>query len=231
MVSKKSLKVLDQKLRWLADGAEFAVNINAVIGSGISNPEDALTIARRAASLGFGITTGVIHDGSGQVRPLGDRERSILDEISNLRKPVFSFLRYNRFQHNLARGEPNEWRCHAGSRYLYICENGLVHWCSQQRGYPAIPLERYSKSDLEREYLTTKSCAPFCTINCVQQTAILDDLREHPRETILRLLSPGDTQLTPGQLPLAVRILDWMFLGSRQRGWFAKVALHLLGVK
>jgi len=23
-----------------------------------------------------------------------------------------------------------------GARYLYICEDGLVHYCSQQRGYP-----------------------------------------------------------------------------------------------
>src|SRR6266851_1204932 len=33
-VSKKSLKVLDGKLQWLADHAEFEVNINAVVGSG-----------------------------------------------------------------------------------------------------------------------------------------------------------------------------------------------------
>ncbi len=31
----------------------------------------------------------------------------------------------------------------AGSRYLYVCEDGLVHYCSQQRGTPAIPLRQY----------------------------------------------------------------------------------------
>ena len=45
------------------------------------------------------------------------------------------------FQDNLADGKPNEWRCRAGARYLYICEEGLVHYCSQQRGYPGVPLE------------------------------------------------------------------------------------------
>jgi MoaA/NifB/PqqE/SkfB family radical SAM enzyme len=230
-VSRKSLKVLDQKLRWLAEHAEFAVNINAVVGSGTRNPEDALTVARRAASLGFAITTGVIHDGSGQVTPLSGEERRILDKITNLRKPVFSFVRYNRFQHNLARGAANEWHCRAGSRYLYICENGLVHWCSQQRGYPAIPLEQYSAADLEREYHSVKSCAPYCTINCVQQTALLDELRENPRETILNMLSPPDSQLRPDELPRSVRLLTWLFLGSQNRGWFAKAALRLLGVK
>jgi MoaA/NifB/PqqE/SkfB family radical SAM enzyme len=230
-VSKKSLKVLDQRLCWLAEHAEFEININAVVGSGIRNPEDALTIARRAAALGFGITTGVIHDGSGQVRPLSEHERLVLDQIARLRKPVFSFLRYNRFQDNLARGVPNEWQCHAGSRYLYICEEGLVHWCSQQRGYPAIPLERYSFADLEREYATVKSCTPFCTINCVHQTAILDQLRERPRETILQLLSPPGGRVQPAELPASVRVLVWLFLGSRNRRWFSNAALRLLKVK
>ena len=40
-VSIKSLKVLDRKLEYLAECAEFAVNINSVIGGGIRNPEDA----------------------------------------------------------------------------------------------------------------------------------------------------------------------------------------------
>src|SRR5262245_48081751 len=38
-VSKKSLKVLDKKLQYLAEFADFAVNINSVIGGGIKNPE------------------------------------------------------------------------------------------------------------------------------------------------------------------------------------------------
>jgi len=201
------------------------------VGSATHNPEDALTIARRAVELGFAITTGVIHDGSGQVCPLNEKERTVLDAIRNLRKPVFSFVRYNRFQHNLARGAPNEWHCRAGSRYLYVCENGLVHWCSQQRGYPGIPLAQYSAADLQREYRTVKDCAPFCTINCVQQIAILDELRERPRETIQRILSPPELQLDPAQLPRSVRLLSWLFLNSRNRGWFARAALRLLGVK
>ena len=37
-VSKKSLKVLDKKLVWLSELAEFRVNINSVIGGGIKTP-------------------------------------------------------------------------------------------------------------------------------------------------------------------------------------------------
>jgi MoaA/NifB/PqqE/SkfB family radical SAM enzyme len=230
-VSKKSLKVLDRKLTWLADYAEFDVNINAVVGAGIRNPEDALVVAARARELGLAVTTGVIHDGSAQLRPLGEPERRVLDEIANWRKPVFSFARHNRFQENLRRGIPNDWRCHAGSRYLYVCEDGLVHWCSQQRGYPGIPLEKYSVEDIRREYSTVKQCAPLCTINCVHQTAILDNLRERPHETIVELLSGPTGQTAPFDLPASVRLLSWMFLSNRKRGWFTRTALRVLGVK
>src|SRR5499426_1501270 len=73
-VSKKSLKVLDKKLQMLAEHAEFGVNINSVVGSGIAHPEDALTVAHRAVALGFSSTVGIIHDGSGQLQPLNPHE-------------------------------------------------------------------------------------------------------------------------------------------------------------
>src|SRR5438445_6541856 len=150
-VSKKSLKVLDKKLQMLADDADFHVNINSVVGGGISHPQDALVIGKRAIELGFTSTIGIIHDGSGQLQPLADEERRIYHEMKRLEKR--SFTRVNSSQDNIAQGKANEWRCRAGSRYLYICENGLVHYCSQQRGYPAIPLEKYTREDLRREYL------------------------------------------------------------------------------
>src|SRR5437879_5645801 len=69
-VSKKSLKVLDKKLELLAEHADFHVNINSVVGGGVKNPQDALTIGRRAMRLGFSSTVGIIHDGEGQLQPL-----------------------------------------------------------------------------------------------------------------------------------------------------------------
>jgi MoaA/NifB/PqqE/SkfB family radical SAM enzyme len=177
-VSKKSLKVLDKKLVWLAELAEFKVNINSVVGGGIKTPEDALTIARRAVELGFSSTIGVIHDGLGTLKPLRGHEREVYVEVKSLSKT--SYARVNRFQENLADGKPNRWRCRSGARYLYICEDGLVHYCSQQRGYPGVPLETYTKDDIRREYLTKKACAPYCTISCVQQVATFDNYR-HPQ--------------------------------------------------
>ena len=174
-VSKKSLKVLDQKLKLLAEHADFHVNINSVLGSGIKHPDDALVVARRAVELGFSSTVGIIHDGNGQLRPLDAHERDIFEEIMSLGKRSFS--RVNSFQHNIAAGRENSWRCRAGSRYLYICEDGLVHYCSQQRGYPGIPLAEYSTERRHREYSTQKSCAPRCTVSCVHQIAVLDNWR------------------------------------------------------
>ena len=63
-VSKKSLKVLDKKLQLLAEHADFHVNINTVVGSGIRTPHDALVIGKRALELGFTSTVGIIHDGA-----------------------------------------------------------------------------------------------------------------------------------------------------------------------
>jgi MoaA/NifB/PqqE/SkfB family radical SAM enzyme len=174
-VSKKSLKVLDKKLQLLAEYADFHVNINSVVGGGVRTPQDALIIGKRATELGFSSTVGIIHDGDGQLQPLGEEERRVYHAMKALEKR--SFTRVNSFQDNIAQGRPNQWRCRAGARYLYICEDGLVHYCSQQRGYPATPLEQYKVADIRREYLTEKGCAPHCTVSCVHQVSIFDSWR------------------------------------------------------
>jgi len=83
-VSKKSLKVLDRKLQLLAQYAEFHVNINSVVGGGIRQPQDALTIGRRAVELGFSSTVGIIHNGQGQLQPLTPPERDIYAQMKQL---------------------------------------------------------------------------------------------------------------------------------------------------
>ncbi|HYW43062.1 MAG TPA: radical SAM protein [Bryobacteraceae bacterium] len=171
-VSKKSLKVLDKKLQLLAEHARFHVNINSVVGGGIHHPQDALAIGRRALKLGFTSTVGIIHDGGGQLQPLRDEEREVYAAMRAMEKS--SYARINYFQDNIAHGKENDWRCRAGSRYLYVCEDGLVHYCSQQRGYPAKPLADYTVEDIRREYRTAKSCAPRCTVACVHQVSYID---------------------------------------------------------
>ena len=98
-VSKKSLKVLDKKLQLLAEHADFHVNINSVVGGGISHPQDALVIGKRAVELGFTSTIGIIHDGSGQLQPLGDEERRIYHEMQALEKSSFTRINCVSGQH------------------------------------------------------------------------------------------------------------------------------------
>ncbi len=181
-VSKKSLKVLDKKLQLLAEYADFHVNINSVVGGGIKNPNDALMIGQRAVALGFTSTIGIIHNGDGQLLPLGEEERRVYHAMKSMEKGSYS--RINGFQDNIAAGRPNEWRCRAGARYLYICENGLVHYCSQQRGYPAKPLADYTLEDVRHEYLTEKGCAPHCTVSCVHQISFIDKWRDPQKKAV-----------------------------------------------
>ena len=185
-VSNKSLKVLDKKLQWLQEHADFHVNINSVVGAGVRNQGDALTVAKRALELRFSSTVGIIHDDSGQLKPLSSEAQAVFHEIRKLSK--LSYARLNGFQEKIALGLPNRWRCRAGARFLYICEHGLVHYCSQQRGFPGIPLAQYTREDIRREFLTEKSCAPHCTVSCVHQTSLMDfwrALQTRPSHTVV----------------------------------------------
>jgi hypothetical protein len=56
-----------------------------------------------------------------------------------------------------------------------------VHLCSQNRGYPGIPLSRYTLADIAREFRTEKPCAPTCSLNCVHQVSAIDGWRPRQR--------------------------------------------------
>lgn len=197
-VSKKSLKVLDHKLQLLSRYALFHVNINSVVGGGVQHPDDALTVAHRAIGLGFSSTIGIIHDGTGQLKPLSAREREIYLAVKALEKSSFSQL--SGFQQNIAHGVARDWRCRAGARYLYVCEDGLVHYCSQQRGYPAKALSEYTMADIRREYDTEKACAPFCTVSCVHYVSYFDNWRSPQRRPDVRPFEPGEEPLVSIQV-------------------------------
>jgi MoaA/NifB/PqqE/SkfB family radical SAM enzyme len=188
-VSKKSLKTLDKRLEMLAQYAEFHVNINSVVGGGIRNPDDAMVIGKRALELGFESTIGIIHDGDGQLKPLTEDEARVYYAMTRRKKS--NYAQFDKFQEAIVQGRPNNWRCRAGSRYLYVCEDGLVHYCSQQRGFPGIPVAEYTRERVVQEFLTAKSCAPHCTIGCVHRTSYID----HWRAPQTRMVAPGGQEL------------------------------------
>ena len=227
-VSVKSLKVLDQKLRWLAEDAEFDVTVNSVLGAGVRNPGDALTISQRARQLGFSTTVGLIHDGSGRLRALDEPQRTILEAIVAMGTSAFDFANYNLFQRRLAAGAANDWHCRAGARYLYICEDGLVHWCSQQRGHPGIPLDQYGEDQLRTEYHREKACAPFCTVGCVHRVAQVDELRHDPERALATwFVAPGDGP--PRRLPSSIKVLRWAFVTNPRRDVFRNMVGAMMG--
>jgi MoaA/NifB/PqqE/SkfB family radical SAM enzyme len=226
--SKKSLKVLDRKLAWLAAEAEFAVTINSVLGSPVRDPADALAVAERARALGLTSTVGILHDGGGQLQPLAPDHVSVYERIVGFGQSLFSFAQYDRFQRNIVRGLPNQWQCRAGGRFLYICEDGLVHYCSQQRGRPGIALQQYSREHLKREAARPKPCAPYCTISCVHQTAMLDAFREDPRGTLAGMIDRRRAHNPAYRPPPALKALTWAFLDGRNRRVLSKLALRVL---
>ncbi|MHB8527987.1 MAG: radical SAM protein [Caulobacteraceae bacterium] len=175
-ISKKTLKSLRGKLKLLAEHARFHVNINSVLGISEERTHDAMEVAESAKALGFSHTVGVLHDAAGSLAPLSASQRRVYDALM-AKGSLAHRINYWMFQKNLLAGRANAWRCRAGARYLYVCEEGLVHYCSQQRGSPGIPLADYTTADIAREYRTQKPCAPFCTVSCVHQASFLDAWR------------------------------------------------------
>src|SRR2546423_13657483 len=62
----------------------YTTLFRSVIGGGIKDPDDALTVATRAVELGFSTTVGVIHDEDGLLKPLGEKEKQIFHQVKKL---------------------------------------------------------------------------------------------------------------------------------------------------
>ncbi len=192
-VSMKSLVSVERKLALLAKHARFKVNCNSVLGVSDERTQDVVTIAETAARYGFQHSVGVLHDHTGTQKPLSEAQRRAYTAVTAISPSIVHRLNYRLFQKNLLHGRPNDWKCRAGARYLYVCEEGRVHWCSQQRGYPGIPLLDYTRADIAREFDTDKSCSPACTLSCVHQMSLVDRYRGRQR-----IADPVAARITAG---------------------------------
>ena len=168
------------------------MTINAVVGGGIREP------GGRAGDRTPRQGARLLGDRRHHPRPSAasccrspSGSARIVEEIVGLGESTSTSRATTASRRTSRAGEPNDWHCRAGARYLYVCEDGLVHWCSQQRGHPGIPLERYGQEDLEREYHARKSCAPFCTVGCVHRVAQVDELRANPLHTLSDWFGPA----------------------------------------
>ena len=176
-ISMKSLASVEGKLALLSKHARFKVNVNSVLGVSGERTQDVVTVAKTAAKYGLQHSVGVLHDHTGTLKSLTSKQLNAYAEVTKISPSIVHSLNYWLFQKNLMHGRANDWKCRAGARYLYVSEDGKVHWCSQQRGYPGIPLLQYTGRDIRREYHTEKSCSPACTLSCVHQMSMFDRYR------------------------------------------------------
>jgi MoaA/NifB/PqqE/SkfB family radical SAM enzyme len=179
-ISAKSLAVLDDKLSLLAERARFRVNVNSVLGASEDHAADVLAVARRARRFGFSHTVALVHDGSGLARPLSDHQREVYRQAQGTASAALQVLNRVLFQERVLHGTPDRWQCRAGARFLYVCEDGLVHWCSQRRP-PAIPLAQYDRASIREAFETRKACSVSCTVTCVRQVSMFDGWRRRQR--------------------------------------------------
>ncbi len=176
-VSMKSLDSVERKLELLSKYAKFKVNVNSVLGISDERTRDVVTVAETAVKYGFFHSVGVLHDHTGALKPMSPIQLGAYKRVTTISPSFTHHINYWLFQKNLIRGEPNDWKCRAGARYLYICEEGKVHWCSQRRGYPGTPLLEYTVDDIKQAFNTRKDCSPTCTLSCVHQMSMFDRWR------------------------------------------------------
>lgn len=168
----KVLRPLRAKLAHLERHARFRVQVNAVLGAG--NDEEVLEVMRYARDAGFIPRASILHDGTGAMI-LDERGRRIMAEVCGLVGKRWE--ESGDYRARLMATGSADFKCRAGSRYLYIDEHGVVHWCSQQRGVFTRPLADYGAEDLRAQFHTRKDCAPTCTVGCVRTASRFDEWR------------------------------------------------------
>ena len=173
-VSKKSLETLLPKLRLLAEHAKFRVRINCVLGS--SPPDEAIEVARTAIELGFDISTSLVRNGDGSLKPVNEVTRSAYETIRGLGRRAPSYLDDDFTRPLIEHGEL-EWKCRAGARTFHVDELGLVHLCAPRTGTPAKPLELYTIDDVRHYFAAPKSCAATCPVAYAHHASRLDRFR------------------------------------------------------
>jgi MoaA/NifB/PqqE/SkfB family radical SAM enzyme len=178
--SQKSWSHLRPRMQLLRDHARFRVNVNAVLGT--CSPEQVRSLVSEVRELGFFMTFGLLHNDHGQIDAglLGDSLADFFREMSGGRRISALHGIGEGWEERLIREGSSPWRCRAGGRFLYIDENGIVSYCSQQRGAPGIPLLSYTRKDVRRGFDTVKGCESGCTINCVRRASSLDEWRPQP---------------------------------------------------
>jgi hypothetical protein len=145
--------------------------LNAVLGS--TNDGEAMTVVDYALDNGFRANLNILHDEHGQLR-LGDAElaryRDVVTRIHGKHYDVRGDYRWR-----LVNGLDADFKCRAGSRYLYVDEFQRATWCSQTRSsFEFKSLFDYTWRDMREQFHTKKPCSTNCTMGCARRVSRLD---------------------------------------------------------
>jgi MoaA/NifB/PqqE/SkfB family radical SAM enzyme len=181
--SQKSWSVIKPRLQLLAKHATFPTNVNAVLGS--CTADQTRLLVDEIQAMGFYMTIQMLHDGNGQLDPglVGDELSELYEELQKKLHKSFFHQFGEGWEREMLRNGEAPWKCRAGSRYLYIDEDGYVNYCSQRRGEPGILLADYTRDDLRREFFSRKGCEAQCTIGCVRRASAVDEWRGYGKGT------------------------------------------------
>lgn len=165
--TKKALNLLIPKLEALAHYSRFHVRMSATVGS--SSIDELLAIKTFAQDHGFSFRVLLRHGDDGQIN-LSPTERQPYEQRI---KDISDLLdEGDGYRLKLIRGLAAEFKCRAGSRYLYVDEYGIVRWCSQQKSSFSKNLLLYTNDDLKQQFYTKKPCSLYCTLGCARTCSL-----------------------------------------------------------
>lgn len=168
---QKTLRSLRPKLDRLVAGARFVVHVTVVLCA--ETVDEFPELMAELMAYPFRISINPVHDENGQVLVQGPVFEEIWRRHYAEGRP-FSYLE-EEYGRKLLAGERPEWTCRAGSRFLYVDEDGQVELCSGQRGRLSKPVTEYGPEDLERQHETTKGCEDGCSILCAYRDSLWDN--------------------------------------------------------
>jgi MoaA/NifB/PqqE/SkfB family radical SAM enzyme len=174
-ITVKVLKPLRKKLEVVARVAKFPVVLSAVLGA--SSPHEVVEVVEFAKAHGFIPRVLVLHDGEGRMNMTTEETAAYNQVRASIGR---RFREAGDYRTRMMAEGSAPFKCRAGSRYLYVDEFGIVHWCSQTRDTFGIPLEQYDFAELERQFKTQKDCNAQCTLGCARTNSAGDEWRPQP---------------------------------------------------
>jgi molybdenum cofactor biosynthesis enzyme MoaA len=181
---QKCLKTIAPKLGLVRQFAQFDSFVNMVLCD--QTRDEFAEAIRELHELGFVVTIDLLHDAHGTIQIAGPTYQELWKQWYVDRTPQACLDQD--YGADLIAGRRPQWRCRAGSRFLYVDEFGLVQFCSAQRGRLNKPLAQYTRRDLRAHARTYKGCERGCALLCVYRVSTLDNRPLHAVASLLRMV-------------------------------------------